>query len=166
MTKVKKLAVLAVAAAPLLLVGCGGSATQEAVSTPTATSLARASSSAVATPPVTSSAASGWVAAELVKQPQDQGAQEISTLPTAVQRSEADFDFLNALKDAKVEVTGIEDPLLATGKGFCAAQKNGTVDNTPQLVAGQLLAQGRVAADTNPDSLAALIQQAAQKALC
>lgn len=165
MTKVKKLAVLAVAAAPLLLAGCGGSATQEAVSTPTATSLARASSP-VATPTVTTSAASGWVAAELVKQPQDQGAQEISTLPTAVQRSEADFDFLNALKDAKVEVTGIEDPLLATGKGFCAAQKNGTVDNTPQLVAGQLLAQGRVAADTNPDSLAAMIQQAAQKALC
>ena len=69
------------------------------------------------------------------KSQEDRGAREISEIPTA-ELPESEAKYLGRLKDAGVNVDGVEDQLLGAGKAACDEN-----DVTLSAVAGQLVEQ-------------------------
>lgn len=90
--------------------------------------------------------------------PEDRGAREISEIPSA-QLPKEESAYLDSLKDAGVNVNGVEDQLLGAGQGAC-----GEDEITIPAVAGQLIEQQR--SDKDFDELTKLLQDNARSALC
>ena len=92
------------------------------------------------------------------KSQEDRGAREISEIPTA-ELPESEAKYLGRLKNAGVNVDGVEDQLLGAGQGACG--DNGI---TIPAVAGQLIEQQR--SDMDYEELTKLLQDNARSALC
>lgn len=90
--------------------------------------------------------------------PEDRGAREISEIPSA-QLPKEEAAYLDSLKDAGVNVDGVEDQLRGAGQGAC-----GEDEITIPAVAGQLIEQQR--SDKDFDELTKLLQDNARSALC
>ena len=90
--------------------------------------------------------------------PEGRGAREISEIPSA-QLPKEEAAYLDSLKDAGVNVNGVEDQLLGAGQGAC-----GEDEITIPAVAGQLIEQQR--SDKDFDELTKLLQDNARSALC
>lgn len=130
----------------------GTSASAEASATGT-----EATGAATATKPQTASEAASASAAK-----QDSGAKEekLTALPTPNSVTKADEPYLDALRNAGINVEGVEDQLISAGHAACRPEDKVTVP----AVAGQLLEQHRT--DIAHELVSALIVENAQRAYC
>lgn len=92
------------------------------------------------------------------KSQEDRGAREISEIPSA-EVPEPDAKYLDKLKDAGVNVDGVEDQLLGAGKAVCDEN-----EVTISAVAGQLIEQQR--ATQSFEELSQLIKDSARSGIC
>ncbi|OUJ22830.1 hypothetical protein [Corynebacterium kefirresidentii] len=92
------------------------------------------------------------------KSQEDRGAREISEIPTA-ELPESEAKYLGRLKDAGVNVEGVEDQLLGAGKAACDEN-----DVTLSAVAGQLVEQQRT--KMGFEELSKLITDSARTGIC
>ena len=92
------------------------------------------------------------------KSQEDRGAREISEIPSA-EVPEQDAKYLDKLKDAGVNVDGVEDQLLGAGKAACDEN-----EVTISAVAGQLIEQQR--ATQSFEELSQLIKDSARSGIC
>ena len=92
------------------------------------------------------------------KSQEDRGAREISEIPTA-ELPESEAKYLGRLKDAGVNVEGVEDQLLGAGKAACDEN-----DVTLSAVAGQLVEQQRTTMGF--EELSKLITDSARTGIC
>lgn len=92
------------------------------------------------------------------KSQEDRGAREISEIPTA-ELPESEAKYLGRLKDAGVNVDGVEDQLLGAGKAVCDEN-----DVTLFAVAGQLVEQQRTTMGF--EELSKLITDSARTGIC
>lgn len=141
------LAVLAVSAT---LTACGGSATVDNQSGPgsiaplarptssEATVSATSGSAAFAAPGDASLAGVG-ANSPATTRAKDQGAKEIASIPATATVAPTDADYLEQVKAAGINVSGVEDQVVAAGSAACSPAGTATVG----AVAGQLSAQGR-----------------------
>ncbi|QPK79010.1 DUF732 domain-containing protein [Corynebacterium lizhenjunii] len=146
----------AVACAAGLLAACGGSATVDNDAPPTSVAplergTARVSESASASAEsadasstsASQSAAASTANASAEPVPQDRPAREVteSVAPAAPQQQ--DQQFLDALAGQGVNVSGVEDQLVAVGQASC----NDADSVTVPAIAGQLIEQQRTELD-------------------
>lgn len=92
------------------------------------------------------------------KSQEDRGAREISEIPSA-EVPEQDAKYLDKLKDAGVNVDGVEDQLLGAGKAACDEN-----EVTISAVAGQLIEQQRTTQSF--EELSQLIKDSARSGIC
>ncbi|WP_408927916.1 hypothetical protein [Corynebacterium tuberculostearicum] len=92
------------------------------------------------------------------KSQEDRGAREISEIPSA-EVPEPDAKYLDKLKDAGVNVDGVEDQLLGAGKAACDEN-----EVTISVVAGQLIEQQRTTQSF--EELSQLIKDSARSGIC
>lgn len=92
------------------------------------------------------------------KSQEDRGAREISEIPSA-EVPEPDAKYLDKLKDAGVNVDGVEDQLLGAGKAACDEN-----EVTISAVAGQLIEQQRTTLGF--EELSQLIKDSARSGIC
>ena len=92
------------------------------------------------------------------KSQEDRGAREISEIPTA-ELPESEAKYLGRLKDAGVNVDGVEDQLLGAGKAACDEN-----EVTISAVAGQLIEQQRTTQSF--EELSQLIKDSARSGIC
>ena len=92
------------------------------------------------------------------KSQEDRGAREISEIPSA-EVPEPDAKYLDKLKDAGVNVDGVEDQLLGAGKAACDEN-----EVTISAVAGQLIEQQRTTQSF--EELSQLIKDSARSGIC
>ena len=92
------------------------------------------------------------------KSQEDRGAREISEIPSA-EVPEPEAKYLGKLKDAGVNVDGIEDQLLGAGKAACDEN-----EVTISAVAGQLIEQQRTTLAF--EELSQLIKDSARSGIC
>ena len=92
------------------------------------------------------------------KSQEDRGAREISEIPSA-EVPEPDAKYLDKLKDAGVNVDGVEDQLLGAGKAACDEN-----EVTISAVAGQLIEQQRTTQSF--EELSQLITDSARSGIC
>ena len=92
------------------------------------------------------------------KSQEDRGAREISEIPTA-ELPESEAKYLGRLKNAGVNVDGVEDQLLGAGKAACDEN-----DVTLSAVAGQLVEQQRT--KMGFEELSKLITDSARTGIC
>ena len=92
------------------------------------------------------------------KSQEDRGAREISEIPSA-EVPEPDAKYLDKLKDAGVNVDGVEDQLLGAGKAACDEN-----EVTISAVAGQLIEQQRTTLAF--EELSQLIKDSARSGIC
>ena len=92
------------------------------------------------------------------KSQEDRGAREISEIPSA-EVPEPDAKYLDKLKDAGVNVDGVEDQLLGAGKAACDEN-----EVTISAVAGQLIEQQRTTMGF--EELSQLIKDSARSGIC
>lgn len=92
------------------------------------------------------------------KSQEDRGAREISEIPTA-ELPESEAKYLGRLKNAGVNVDGVEDQLLGAGKAACDEN-----DVTLSAVAGQLVEQQRTTMGF--EELSKLITDSARTGIC
>lgn len=92
------------------------------------------------------------------KSQEDRGAREISEIPSA-EVPEPDAKYLDKLKDAGVNVDGVEDQLLGAGKAVCDEN-----EVTISAVAGQLIEQQRTTQSF--EELSQLIKDSARSGIC
>ncbi|WP_408934828.1 hypothetical protein ACKFRL_05985 [Corynebacterium marquesiae] len=92
------------------------------------------------------------------KSQEDRGAREISEIPSA-EVPEQDAKYLDKLKDAGVNVDGVEDQLLGAGKAACDEN-----EVTISAVAGQLIEQQRTTMGF--EELSQLIKDSARSGIC
>lgn len=92
------------------------------------------------------------------KPQEDRGAREISEIPSA-EVPEPDAKYLDKLKDAGVNVDGVEDQLLGAGKAACDEN-----EVTISAVAGQLIEQQRTTQSF--EELSQLIKDSARSGNC
>ena len=92
------------------------------------------------------------------KPQEDRGAREISEIPSA-EVPEPDAKYLDKLKDAGVNVDGVEDQLLGAGKAACDEN-----EVTISAVAGQLIEQQRTTMGF--EELSQLIKDSARSGIC
>ncbi|AGF73617.1 DUF732 domain-containing protein [Corynebacterium halotolerans] len=98
-------------------------------------------------------------------QPQDQGAQEVSEVPTPQpERSGEDTAFLGGLSDGGIDVNGVEDQLIGAASTVCRAEESGIGEVTVTAVAGQLVEQQRT--ELTAEDAVALIENEARAAYC
>lgn len=104
---------------------------------------------------------------------EDSGAEQVEEVPSGTGRSSEDQDYLNRLKDGKVDLSkapgasepgGTEDQLIAAGRGYCQSKEAGGEDVFTALAAGQLKTQGVV--DGDPEDVQKTIVDAANEAYC
>lgn len=135
------------------LTACGGSATVDNESGPSSiaplerpTSSAASESAASASSGSAVSAALGDASsagfganAPAAPRVKDQGAKEIASIPATATAAPTDADYLDQVKAAGINVSGVEDQVVAAGSAACNPSDTVTVG----AVAGQLVAQGR-----------------------
>ena len=92
------------------------------------------------------------------KSQEDRGAREISEIPSA-EVPEPEAKYLGKLKDAGVNVAGVEDQLLGAGQAACDEN-----DVTISAVAGQLVEQNRT--KMSFEELSKLITDSARTGIC
>jgi hypothetical protein len=92
------------------------------------------------------------------KSQEDRGAREISEIPSA-EVPEPEAKYLGKLKDAGVNVDGVEDQLLGAGQAACDEN-----DVTISAVAGQLVEQNRT--KMSFEELSKLITDSARTGIC
>lgn len=92
------------------------------------------------------------------KAQEDRGAREISEIPSA-EVPESEAKYLGKLKDAGVNVDGVEDQLLGAGKAACDEN-----DVILSAVAGQLVEQQRTTMGF--EELSKLITDSARTGIC
>lgn len=92
------------------------------------------------------------------KSQEDRGAREISEIPSA-EVPEPDAKYLDKLKDAGVNVDGVEDQLLGAGKAACDEN-----EVTISAVTGQLIEQQRTTMGF--EELSQLIKDSARSGIC
>lgn len=97
----------------------------------------------------------------------DGAAEEIDGLPeVTVERSAEAQAFLDALKDEKIDISGVEDQLIATAQNYCSSEnkdENVTVD----AVAGQLIVQGRTnVKEDQAAEISSLLKESADRTYC
>lgn len=83
-----------------------------------------------------------------------------------VERSAEAQAFLDALKDEKIDISGVEDQLIATAQNYCSSEnkdQNVTVD----AVAGQLIVQGRTSVkEDQAAEISTLLKESADRTYC
>lgn len=97
----------------------------------------------------------------------DGAAEEIDGLPeVTVERSAEAQAFLDALKDENIDISGVEDQLIATAQNYCSSEnkdQNVTVD----AVAGQLIVQGRTSVkEDQAAEISTLLKESADRTYC
>ncbi|BAU97236.1 hypothetical protein N24_2974 [Corynebacterium suranareeae] len=97
----------------------------------------------------------------------DGAAEEIDGLPEAtVERSAEAQAFLDELTDKNIDVSGVEDQLIATAQNYCNSEnkdENVTVD----AVAGQLIVQGRTSVqEEQAAEISTLLKESADRTYC
>ncbi|WP_049171819.1 DUF732 domain-containing protein [Corynebacterium sp. 239_CJEI] len=78
--------------------------------------------------------------------------------------SEADDSYLGALEKAGIDVDGVEDQLIGTGRAACADAPEEEREVIALAIAGQLVAQGR--SRESAEEVAKTIASSAKKAYC
>ncbi|MDC7115731.1 DUF732 domain-containing protein [Corynebacterium amycolatum] len=78
--------------------------------------------------------------------------------------SEADDSYLGALEKAGIDVAGVEDQLIGTGRAACADAPEEERQVIALAIAGQLVAQGR--SQESAEEVAKTIASSAKKAYC
>ncbi|MBC6765079.1 hypothetical protein CRD09_09555 [Corynebacterium sp. LK22] len=78
--------------------------------------------------------------------------------------SEADDSYLEALEKAGIDVAGVEDQLIGTGRAACADAPEEERQVIALAIAGQLVAQGR--SQESAEEVAKTIVSSAKKAYC
>ena len=78
--------------------------------------------------------------------------------------SEADDSYLGALEKAGIDVDGVEDQLIGTGRAACADAPEEEREVIALAIAGQLVAQGR--SQESAEEVAKTIASSAKKAYC
>ena len=78
--------------------------------------------------------------------------------------SEADDSYLEALEKAGIDVAGVEDQLIGTGRAACADAPEEEREVIALAIAGQLVAQGR--SQESAEEVAKTIASSAKKAYC
>lgn len=165
----KAAAVVALFMGATVLTACGGVTVEgNTGSADTSTSVARESVTEETTVTEETSRSSSPGGGRPEPVPQDQPAAEVSELPDAsAERSPQDLDFLDDLKEAGIDVEGVEDQLIATASTVCRAKEDGVENFTLDAIAGQLIAQGRT--DIPEDravEVSELIQETAERTYC
>lgn len=103
----------------------------------------------------------------------DSGAEEVDQVPAGTGRSEEDQKYLEELKNNDIDLSkvdgasdpgGVEDQLIAAGRGYCTAKAEDRPDVFTALAAGQLQTQGIV--DKDPQEIEKVIVDAADSAYC
>lgn len=139
----RRLAGALVLTGALALTACGGSTVTSDDVDSSSTSVApldRGSSSASSSP--SSSSTSPSRAASSSAQPQDEGAREISSIPSAEPAVDPTQEkYISGLADDGINVEGIEAQLVGTAQTVCSDDPLASV--TAGAVAGQLIEQGR-----------------------
>ncbi|MBP3088522.1 hypothetical protein EML15_05100 [Corynebacterium sp. sy017] len=154
---------LVVVSAACVLSACG-SATVETDSDATSVPPLTRSASASSTPTTTSSSGSAPVAQDSAAV-SDRAGQEISEIPAGVLAlSPEDQRYINALKEAGVDVNGMENQIITAGTLVCKAQDDQIAAATAKVVAGQLIEQNR--SKLEYAELVAQIDKTAREAYC
>ena len=78
--------------------------------------------------------------------------------------SEADDSYLEALEKAGIDVAGVEDQLIGTGRAACADAPEEERQVIALAIAGQLVSQGR--SQESAEEVAKTIASSAKKAYC
>lgn len=78
--------------------------------------------------------------------------------------SEADDSYLGALEKAGIDVDGVEDQLIGTGRAACADAPEEEREVIELAIAGQLVAQDR--SQDSAEEVAKIIASSAEKAYC
>lgn len=78
--------------------------------------------------------------------------------------SEADDSYLGALEKAGIDVDGVEDQLIGTGRAACADAPEEERQVIALAIAGQLVAQDR--SQDSAEEVAKIIASSAEKAYC
>lgn len=78
--------------------------------------------------------------------------------------SEADDSYLEALEKAGIDIAGVEDQLIGTGRAACADAPEEERQVIALAIAGQLVAQGR--SQESAEEVAKTIASSAKKAYC
>lgn len=98
-------------------------------------------------------------------QPEDQRAQEIDEIPAQeVDRSAEDVSYLGVFSDNDIDISGVEDQMIATAQMVCSPDDAGIGQSVIPAVAGQLVEQGRT--DRTVDETVTLIEDSARQAYC
>lgn len=146
-----------------LLSACG-SATVENDGTPEATSvppLERSSSATSSSTASTSASANASVEESGEPAIEDQGAREVSEIPTSEPPiSEDAAGYLRALGEAGLNTEGVEDQLIGAGHSACHPEDAVTIP----AVSGQLIEQQRTT--LSYEELSTLIEDQARTAFC
>lgn len=150
--------------AAMLLAACGSATSDGGDTTTTASSLSKVPQTSGTSLDSQATSAAGDAAGSHVN-PQDQGAREISVLPTTTaERSGSDANYLNVLKGKSININGVEDQLIGTAAAVCQAKGAENADVMAIAVAGQLVSQGRT--QGKPEEVATTIASAAKSAYC
>lgn len=163
MSLTKSFRTLATTAAVALLAfgttACGGSTVESSeVTSKTSSSKSSTTSSSSTTPaPRTTQSSEPEI--------NDPTAQRVDKAPDGQMKlSEADNKYLDALVAAGINVDGVEDQLIGTGRAACAEAPAEERDVMALAIAGQLVAQGR--SSDSAEQVAKIIASSAKKAYC
>ncbi|WP_288818257.1 DUF732 domain-containing protein [uncultured Corynebacterium sp.] len=137
---------------------CGSSTVESSeVTSSTTTKTSTTSSSAK-----TSAPKSSEKSAPEITDPQ---AKRVDEAPDGQMKlSEADDSYLEALEKAGIDVGGVEDQLIGTGRAACADAPEEERQVIALAIAGQLVAQGR--SQESAEEVAKTIASSAKKAYC
>lgn len=170
-TKTRTALVAAVLSSVAALAACGGVTVEGAGTNSESSSSVRESTARESTESSTQSSASSSSrspGSASSAAPQDQPAAEVSELPEfTVERSPADLDLLDGLRDGGVNVDGVEDQMIAAANTVCRSEADGVNNFTLDAIAGQLIAQGRVdVPESEGANVTELIKSTAQRTYC
>lgn len=156
----RRLASALVLSGALALTACGGSTvtSDEVESSETSVApLDRESSTASSTTSTSSRAASSSA------RPQDEGAREISSIPSAEPAVDpAQEEYLTELADGGIDIAGVEDQMVGTAQTVCSDDP--LAATTSAAVAGQLVEQGRT--DLSAEEVTRIIETSARDNYC
>ena len=137
---------------------CGSSTVESSEVTSSTTTMTSTTSSSTKT----SAPKSSEKSAPEISDPQ---AKRVDEAPDGQMKlSEADDSYLGALEKAGIDVDGVEDQLIGTGRAACADAPEEEREVIALAIAGQLVAQGR--SQESAEEVAKTIASSAKKAYC
>lgn len=140
------------------VVACGSSTVESSEVTSSTTTKTSTTSSSTKT----SAPKSSEKSAPEITDPQ---AKRVDEAPDGQMKlSEADDSYLGALEKAGIDVDGVEDQLIGTGRAACADAPEEEREVIALAIAGQLVAQGR--SQESAEEVAKTIASSAKKAYC